>query len=139
MSEKTLQLLGLSAFGLATGFSLERIGFANFGEVHHMFTFADFRLLFTFMGSVALAMVGFFVFARGKIVTARPFHKGSIVGGVLFGAGWAITGSCPTAALIYAGIGHVPALANIAGMLVGMMVYNQLKPKYFRWSTGGCE
>lgn len=135
----TTQRIYLSIFGLATGFSLERIGFANFNEVHQLFVFGDFRLLFTFMGSVALAMAGFFLLARGKTVTLRPFHKGSIIGGILFGAGWAVTGSCPTAALIYAGIGHVPAVAIIAGIVIGMVTYNHYKPKYFRWSTGGCE
>ncbi len=129
----------MAVFGLAMGYALERIGFADFGEVHRLFVFADLRLIFTFVTAVSIAGLGFFVFARGVTVTSRPYHKGSIAGGVLFGAGWAITGACPSAALIYVGSGHVAALATIAGILTGMLIYNKLKPRYFRWSTGGCE
>ncbi len=139
MMTVTRQRIYLAGFGLVLGYCLERIGFASFNEVHRLFVFADFRLLFTFMGAVAITMAGCLLFARGRTLTLRPYHKGSIAGGILFGAGWAITGTCPTAALIYVGIGHVPALATVAGIVAGMFVYHRLKPRFFRWSTGGCE
>lgn len=133
------QHLYFAAFGLAMGYILERVGFANFGEVHHLFVFTDLRLLFIFIGAVTIATAGFFLLARGKVVTQRPYHKGSIAGGVLFGIGWAFTGACPSAALIYVTVGHIAALATVLGILVGMVIFNLLKPRYFRWSTGGCE
>ena len=52
MMTVTRQRIYLAGFGLVLGYCLERIGFANFGEVHRLFVFADFRLLFTFMGAV---------------------------------------------------------------------------------------
>ncbi len=121
------------------GYSLERIGFADFDEVHRLFVFQDERLLFTFMGAVTIAMIGFYLIARGKAITTRPYHKGSIAGGILFGVGWALTGACPSAVLIYIGSGHIVAIATILGIVLGIWIYNRLKPRYFRWTTGGCE
>ena len=40
----------VAVVGIMLGFSLSRIGFADWGEVHRMFTFADLRLTFTFAG-----------------------------------------------------------------------------------------
>ena len=139
MTIETRQHIYFAFLGLAMGYCLERIGFGDFGEVHRLFVFEDVRMLFTFMGAVVIAMLGFFVIARGQAITSRPYHKGSIVGGILFGVGWAITGACPSAVMIYIGAGHLAAVATIAGMFAGMLIYNKLKPRYFRWSTGGCE
>lgn len=140
MKNETRRLLFVSGFGLALGATLERVGFADFSEVHKLFLMNDFRLVFTFIGAVATAMLVFRLVRHGRQrLPERPYHPGSVVGGILFGAGWALTGACPSAAIIFLGAGQIPALATLAGMLVGMKLYGWLKPKYFRWSTGGCE
>ena len=74
----------MGLFGLLLGFSLSRMGFADFGEVHRMFVFADLRLLFTFMGGVALTGAGFALLKRGRYLMGRPIHKGSVAGGRVF-------------------------------------------------------
>lgn len=129
----------LGFFGLIIGFCLHFIGFSDFGEVHKLFTFADLRLLLTFMGAVGLAMIGFAVLARGKKLPTKPLHKGTVPGGMLFGAGWAITGSCPAIVLVQLGEGKIPAFATIIGMLLGVWIFRRLKPKYFRWSASDCS
>ena len=59
----------------------------------------------------------------------KPFHKGVILGGVLFGAGWAITGACPGPIYAQLGAGVPMALATLLGALSGMYAYAYLKPK----------
>lgn len=130
-------LLGL--FGLLMGMSLTFIGFSDFGEVHRMFVFADLRLLLVFAGGVALSMVGFLVLAHGQKLPRKPLHKGSIAGGVLFGLGWAVTGACPSVAVVQLGEGHLPALATMTGIVVGVMSYRWMQNRYFHWDTGACE
>jgi hypothetical protein len=44
--------LFLGLFGLLMGMSLTFIGFADYGELHRMFVFADLRLLLVFAGGV---------------------------------------------------------------------------------------
>jgi len=130
-------LLGI--FGLAMGFGLYRIGFSDFGEVHRLFTFADLRLLLTFMGAVVFAGVGFQILARGKTIPPKKFMKGTIPGGILFGVGWALTGACPSIALVQLGEGRIPALATVAGILAGTWIFRVLRPRFFPWDSGSCN
>jgi uncharacterized membrane protein YedE/YeeE len=125
--------------GLLLGYVLTRIGFADFGQVHDMFVFADLRMFLTFCGSVALAAAGFAVFGRKDKPRRRPIHKGTIPGGVLFGVGWAITGACPSIALAQVGGGQLPAVITIVGIVAGNLLYGAVHKRYFRWDPGSCE
>lgn len=129
----------LGLFGLLMGMSLTFIGFADYGELHRMFVFADLRLLLVFAGGVALSMVGFAVLARGEKLARKPLHKGSVPGGILFGLGWAITGACPSVALVQLGGGYLPALVTMAGIVMGVLAYRWMQVHYFHWDTGACQ
>jgi hypothetical protein len=104
------------ALGVAFGFCLSRIGFTSWDEVHAMFTFSDLRLVIAFGTAVALLSVGWVVVRRLRpsdpAFSPRPIHKGTLVGGVLFGAGWALTGACPSIALVQLGEGKLGALVR---------------------------
>jgi len=130
---------GMALFGLALGFALSWMGFADFREVHRMFTFADPRLLLTFFAGVGLSGLGFWALARGRALEPKPIHKGTIIGGILFGLGWAITGACPGAALVQLGEGQLAALATLAGILGGTFVYRLVHDRWLRWErVGAC-
>jgi len=126
-------------FGLLMGMSLTFIGFADYGELHRMFIFADLRMLCVFAGAVALSMVGYAVVARGIKLPRKPLHRGSIIGGMLFGLGWAITGACPSIAVVQFGGGHLSAFATMAGIATGVWSYRWAHARFFRWDTGACE
>jgi hypothetical protein len=115
------------------------MGFTDFGEVHKMFTFQDLRLFLTFCGGVGLSMVGFLVLARGKRFAPRNFHKGTIPGGLLFGAGWALTGSCPTGAVVQLGEGKVMAGLTLLGIVFGSWVYPLVHRRVFGWPLEVCD
>jgi uncharacterized membrane protein YedE/YeeE len=59
----------------------------------------------------------------------KPFHPGVIIGGTLFGAGWAITGACPGPIYAQIGAGAWMALFTLAGAMIGMYAYAFFKPK----------
>lgn len=132
-------ILKFSFFGLLMGFILGRVGFSDFAEVHRLFTLTDLRLLFTFGGAVMLAMLGFAVLARGEKLAPKKIHKGTVIGGMLFGAGWAITGACPSMALIQLGQGYLPAVFTAFGILFGAWVYPRIHARFFSWDTGACN
>ena len=56
--------LGSAVIGVLFGFSLSRIGFSSWDEVHRMFTFADLRLFLTFVGAVVVLSIGWPVVSR---------------------------------------------------------------------------
>ena len=50
----------------------------------------------------------------------KPWHTGVAIGGMMFGAGWAITGACPGPIYAQIGGGEWMALITLAGALAGM-------------------
>lgn len=115
----------MAFFGLLMGGVMVYTGFSNFSEVHNMFVFADFRLLFGFGGAVGLSMLGF-ALLKGSPKVKRKFHSGNISGGIMFGVGWAITGACPTIALVQIGQGQLAALFTVLGILFGVWAYRSI-------------
>lgn len=51
-----------------------------------------------------------------------PVEGRLVVGSILFGVGWGLSGYCPGPALVVAGSGSVPALAYVLAMGVGMLL-----------------
>jgi len=126
-------------FGFLMGFTLFSVGFADFGEVHRLFTLVDVRMLLSFMGAVAIAAVGFLLLTGSYKVQPKPLHKGIVPGSVLFGTGWALTGACPAIVMVQIGSGSFVAVITAIGILTGVWIFRKLQPKYFRWDTGSCD
>ena len=126
-------------FGLFMGFVIARIGFADYGEVHRLFTLVDLRMLVAFAGAVLFAMVGFFILARNHKLQEKFLHKGTIPGGMMFGTGWALTGSCPSIALVQLGAGYLPAIVTMVGILIGAWTYKVMNGRVFYIDSGACE
>jgi len=128
----------MALLGLLMGGIMVYTGFTDFTEVHNMFIFSDFRLLFGFAGAVGLAMIGFFIINKGKTKTTRKLHKGTIPGAVMFGTGWALTGACPTIALVQIGQGQLAALFTAAGIFFGAWSYRYLSSGSLKLDTEIC-
>lgn len=128
-------------FGFAHGFVVSRLGVSSYDEVRRMVTFADPRLWLVFMTTVAIAAVGFLVLNRHNRwgLPENRIHRGTIVGGILFGTGWALTGACPGVVLVQLGEGRIAALFTIAGVLVGNWLYGKAHARWFRWDPGSCD
>jgi len=128
--------------GLVLGFALSRIGFSSWDEVHRMFTFQSLRMFLAFVvGVVVLALAWPLVHRFSKSAprwSARPIHRGTLVGGLLFGIGWALSGACPSIALVQLGEGQAAALFTLTGIFVGNWVYSWAHERFFRWSAGSC-
>lgn len=130
--------LRYALYGLGFGYILSRIGFSDYAEVHRMFLFTDLRLFLTFATGVALSFVGFLAFATMREMPKRSFHPGNILGGALFGVGWALTGACPSILLVQVGEGQLAGLSTLTGAVVGMLVYPPIHRRLFRWPISGC-
>jgi len=52
----------------------------------------------------------------------RILNRRTIIGAIIFGIGWGISGLCPGSALASLGIGNLPSLIGIAGIFIGAYV-----------------
>lgn len=94
----------------------------------------DPSLALVMAGAIAVGIGAFAVAKRRKaswtgdhmeIPTNKTIDSKLIVGGVLFGAGWGISGFCPGPALVAAGSGLACAWIFIPAMLAGMVMHDQ--------------
>jgi uncharacterized protein len=133
--------LGELICGMSLGFVLSHIGFTSFDEVHKMFVFQDVRMFLSFATAVILLVPALWLIQRWTRPgwSARPIHQGTIIGGVLFGLGWAISGACPGVVWIQIGEGQLAAVNSLAGMMVGNWLYGLAHERWFSWTVGSCS
>jgi uncharacterized membrane protein YedE/YeeE len=138
--------VSVAIFGLTLGVVISASGLSDWGEVHRMFSLGagrggpgleELRLVLAFGGAVILSVVGFRVLARHDELPSKPIRKGTVPGAILFGAGWALAGACPGAALVQLGEGKLGAVVSIAGMIAGAWLHDALR-KRFGWARHSC-
>lgn len=145
-SSSITKTTGLSPFGYASvlaigvylGIVFVKSEVARWQRVHDMFLFREAHMYVIIGIGVIVAMVSMQVIKRfeltdlqGKAITykAKPYHLGVVIGGMLFGAGWAITGACPGPMYAQIGAGEWKALLSLIGALTGVFAFAVLKPK----------
>ena len=94
----------------------------------------DPSLAFTMAGAIGVAMPSFF-WAQQRSRTwlglplALPVNsrvdRRLVVGSVLFGVGWGLSGICPGPALVGLGGGFLPAMVFVAGFCGGILAFNR--------------
>lgn len=126
------------AIGAYLGILFVKSEVARWDRVHKMFLFEEAHMYLIICVAIFVAMCSMLVIRRlgvkniyGESITyqPKPFHTGVIIGGMLFGAGWAITGACPGPIYAQIGAGEASALFTLAGALLGMYAYAVLRPK----------
>jgi uncharacterized membrane protein YedE/YeeE len=125
------------ALGALFGWILSRSGAADYDYIQAMFRFESFQLYGIIGTAVIVTAPGLWflkrrprtLFGQPLSVAAKPVHPGNVVGGVLFGIGWSITGMCPGPIFVNVGEGKVYAVAALAGALVGAASFATV----YRW------
>ncbi|MDP6946004.1 MAG: YeeE/YedE thiosulfate transporter family protein [Myxococcota bacterium] len=124
-------------FGAAFGFVLSRSGATDYEVVQRMFLFQDPQLYGIIGTAVAVIAPGLWLLKRrGRAlggqplrVPTKPRHRGNVLGGLLFGIGWSLTGMCPGPVLVNLGEGKIYAWAAFGGVLVGTTLFGVLYPR----------
>jgi uncharacterized protein len=123
-------ILGL-ATGIAFGFILQKARVLRFEKQLGALLFKDMTIIKFMFSAIAIGMIGIFILS--DIGFIQLSHKsmnvgGVLIGGGLFGIGWAIFGYCPGTAMGAVGEGRWSAVFGIFGMLLGAGIYAQLYP-----------
>jgi uncharacterized membrane protein YedE/YeeE len=120
------------AFGALFGFLLSRARASEYEAIRGMFLLADLHLFGVIGVAVATAAIGLQLIKRSAArsldgqpirLACKPFSKLALAGGLIFGAGWALAGTCPGTALTQLGEGKLYALATVAGILLGTWLH----------------
>lgn len=63
------------------------------------------------------------------LIEKKELGKGTVIGGVLFGIGWALTGACPGPLYALAGSGDPAYMAALLFAVGGALVYGLIRDK----------
>ncbi|WP_341675014.1 YeeE/YedE family protein [Niveibacterium sp. SC-1] len=128
-------LLSALLAGLLFGIGLIVSGMANPAKVLGFLDLAghwDPSLMFVMGGAIAVGVPAFLLARRratsllGLVMhlpAAGGITRRLVLGSALFGVGWGIAGFCPGPALVALGAGYPKAVAFVAAMLAGMLVF----------------
>ncbi len=126
----TAQILGLIT-GVAFGFLLQKGRVLRFDKQIGAMLLKDMTILKFMLSAILVGMIG--IIALSSMGVIKLGHKSMnvgavLIGGALFGGGWAIMGFCPGTSVGALGEGRWHAIFAIAGMIVGAAIYAELYP-----------
>ena len=128
------------AIGIAFGWCLERSGMGSARKLAGQFYLTDLTVLKVMFSAIVTAMLGVFwlgwlgVVNVSRIYVPETFILPQLVGGIVFGVGFAIGGLCPGTSCVSAATGRVDGLMVVLGMFAGVLVtgvlFSSLEPFY---------
>jgi uncharacterized membrane protein YedE/YeeE len=122
----TADLVAAIGIGILFGVTLERSGLGNARKLMGQFDLTDLTVFKVMFSAIVTAMLGAFLLSRAgvldlsRVYIPETWLLPQLVGGVVFGAGFATAGLCPGTSCVAAATGRVDGLAVIFGMLVGV-------------------
>lgn len=120
-------------FGILFGFFLQKGGATKYDVIVGQLLLEDFTVLKIMLSAVVTGMIGIYFMKSMGWVKLHP-KSGSagmnIIGGLLFGVGFAVLGYCPGTIAGAVGNGYLDALVGgIVGILFGAGLFAALYPK----------
>ncbi|MDF2771877.1 MAG: protein of unknown function YeeE/YedE [Geminicoccaceae bacterium] len=126
--------------GIAFGWFLERGGMGNARKLAGQFYFTDLAVLKLMFSAILTAMLGLFwlswagLLDLSRVYVPETFIVPQLVGGVVFGIGFAVGGLCPGTSCVAAATGRQDGLALVGGMLTGVFVFGEAFPVVQRFA-----
>lgn len=123
------KLLAGVVFGVIFGFLLQKGGVGKFNILIGQLLLQDFTVVKIMLTAIVVGMMGVFTLNHfaGVNLHIKPTRMGSnIIGGLLFGAGFALMGYCPGTAAAALGQGSWDVLFGMVGLVAGSWIFAEL-------------
>ena len=138
------KLISAIVFGLAFGFLLQKGGVGKYNVLLGQLLLQDFTVVKIMMTAVVVGMVGVFTlhhFAKANLHLQPTKIGAQTIGGLLFGAGFALIAYCPGTGAAALGQGSWDVLFGIVGLIAGSYLYAELsgwlKQTVEKWGDKG--
>lgn len=124
--------------GLLFGIILVKSEVISWFRIQEMFRLQSFHMYGVIGSAVVVGIVSVFVIKKFNIKTIykepiefvnKKFNKGNLLGGLLFGFGWAITGACPGPLFAQIGTGATVIIVTLLSAVAGTWVYGKYREK----------
>ncbi len=125
--------------GFIFGIVLTKSEAVSWYRIYEMFHFQSFHMYGIIMTAIATGLIGIQLMKRSKTndIKGQPIviadkERGNArywIGGLIFGLGWGLVGTCPGPIFILLGAGFWPVIFILVGALMGTFLYGVLKSK----------
>jgi hypothetical protein len=134
-----MKFLKFILVGFIFGIVLTKSEAVSWYRIYEMFQFDSFHMYGIIMTAIITGVLGIQLMKRnklkdlnGNLINIPDKEKGTFrywVGGLIFGLGWALVGSCPGPIFILIGAGYVSIIVVFVGALLGTFLYGLLEKK----------
>jgi uncharacterized membrane protein YedE/YeeE len=124
--------------GLLFGIVFTKAEIISWFRIQEMFRLQSFHMYGVIGTAVLVGMVSVWLIKRlqvktidGEPIVFKPkqFNKGQVIGGLIFGAGWALTGACPGPLFAQIGTGALAVLVTLLSAVAGTWVYGRFRDR----------
>lgn len=134
-----MKLIKFLIAGILFGIVMTKSEAISWYRIQEMFRFQAFQMYGIIstaivLGGIGIAMIKKFTLKDiyGNDIAFHPKEKsivGYLVGGILFGLGWALTGACPGPIVVNIGYGFFTMIVVFLFALLGTYLYGVIKDK----------
>ena len=127
------------AIGIFFGIVMFKSEAASWFRIYEMFQFGSFHMYGIIGSALVLGIIGVQIIKRknikpldGSEMSLKPKNKSVaryLIGGIIFGLGWALAGACPGPMYVLAGAGYISILVVIFGAIAGTFLYGLVKDR----------
>lgn len=124
--------------GILFGIILIKAEVISWYRIQEMFRLQSFHMYGVIGSAVAVGVISVWLIRKFNIKTIygepiefvnRKLNKGNIIGGLLFGFGWALTGACPGPLFAQIGTGATATIITLMSAIAGTWCYGVLRDK----------
>ncbi len=117
------------------------LGVSGMTQPHKIIGFLDLlgswdpSLLFVMVGAVAIHSIAYITLNKQKgpvfessysLPNSEKISKKLIIGSLLFGVGWGLSGFCPGPGVVSLFSGNIASISFVISMLIGMFAFRQM-------------
>lgn len=132
-----MRLLSYLILGVVFGIIMFKSEAASWFRIYEMFQFGSFHMYGIIGSAVVLGIIGVQIIKRKQFkavgnqqMKLNPKDKSIpryLIGGTIFGLGWALAGACPGPMFVLVGAGFMNLLWVIFGAIAGTFLYGLLR------------
>ncbi|MEX2513742.1 MAG: DUF6691 family protein [Cyclobacteriaceae bacterium] len=133
-----ISLLKYLIVGILFGIIFVKAEVISWFRIQEMFRLQSFFMYGVIGAAIVVGMISIQIIKRYKLKTIdgepikiadKEFRKGQIIGGFIFGLGWALTGACPGPLFAQIGSGFTVVSVTFLSAIAGTWVYGRFAEK----------
>ncbi len=128
--------VGYLFVGIVFGLALTKGEAISWYRIQEMFRFESFHMFGIFMTAVPVGAISIYLMKKFDVKTLegekiekpkKDFHPGIIIGSLIFGFGWALTGACPGPLYAQIGSGSLVTIVTLLAAILGTWTFGRIQ------------